>query len=265
MLSYWRLILLAFFAGLFLFFWESAFLVPFKVFVVFLHEISHAMGAILTGGSVNEISISWNESGITRTTGGYFLAIASAGYIGSIIWGSLLLYASLQNKMPRTISSLTGIVILYFILIYFESFEISIFFLGLFWGVLFLLSCFFFAKINRILLFFMGGLTSLYAVYDLGDFFRGDVLKTDAGIIAKHYLGDSASVLPTAYFIGIFLSAVSIWIFVRLLHRSLHVSVPETEIHEEPSEFDMSSLENIDPETIRLLEMINRQKTENRE
>ena len=263
MLSYWRLLLLAFFAGIFLFFWDWTFLVPFKVFVVSLHEISHAMGALMTGGSVHEIVISWNESGITRTSGGNFLAIASAGYVGSIIWGSLLLYSSLQNKMPRINSVLTGIVILYFTLSYFESLEITIFFLGLLWGFIFLISCFFFLKINRFLLFFMGGLTSLYAVYDLGDFFRGDVLKTDAGIIAKHYLGNSASALPAAYFIGIFLSAVSIWIFTRLVYHALYVDIDNSEPEEEIDDPDMNSFENIDPETLRLLELINRQKTEN--
>ncbi|MDH5720821.1 MAG: M50 family metallopeptidase [Spirochaetia bacterium] len=266
MVSYWRLLLLALFAGVFIFFWDFIFLAPFKVFVVFLHEISHAMGAILTGGTVNKITISWNESGLTKTMGGNFLAIASSGYLGSIVWGSSMLYSSLQNKAPRIISSLTGSILLYFTFRYFDDLEVSIFFLGLLWGLLFLATCFFILKVNRFLLFFMGGLTSLYAVYDLGDFFRGDVLKTDAGIIARHYLGDMPSALPTAYFIGIFLSAVSIWIFIRLVYRALHIAPVEEEIPQaEDADFTVNSLENIDPETLKLLELINRQRIETQE
>jgi len=67
---------------------------PFRIFVTFIHEGGHAIAALLTGNSVASLSVAMNASGETYTTQGGRLAqmfVASAGYIGAMAYGALLL------------------------------------------------------------------------------------------------------------------------------------------------------------------------------
>jgi hypothetical protein len=67
---------------------------PFRIFVTFIHEGGHALAALLTGNSVASLSVAMNASGETYTTqGGLFsqVFISSAGYLGSMAFGALLL------------------------------------------------------------------------------------------------------------------------------------------------------------------------------
>jgi len=67
---------------------------PFRIFVTFIHEGGHALAALLTGNSVASLSVATNASGETYTTQGGFISqvlISSAGYIGSMAFGALLL------------------------------------------------------------------------------------------------------------------------------------------------------------------------------
>src|SRR2546426_12352153 len=67
---------------------------PFCIFVTFIHEGGHAIAALITGDSIQSLSIAVNASGETYTTGGGIWSqvfVASAGYIGSMAYGALLL------------------------------------------------------------------------------------------------------------------------------------------------------------------------------
>ena len=67
---------------------------PFRIFVTFVHEGGHALAALLTGNSVASLSIATNASGETYTSQGGALSqmfVASAGYLGSMAFGALLL------------------------------------------------------------------------------------------------------------------------------------------------------------------------------
>ena len=77
---------------------------PFRIFVTFIHEGGHAFAAILTGNSVASLSVAMNGSGETYTTqGGLFstLLISSAGYLGSMAFGALLLRLIRRNFSAR--------------------------------------------------------------------------------------------------------------------------------------------------------------------
>ena len=53
---------------------------PFRVFVTFIHEGGHAIAALLTGNSVQSLSIAMNASGETYTTqGGTFCGVELRG------------------------------------------------------------------------------------------------------------------------------------------------------------------------------------------
>jgi len=71
--------------------WGTPVVFPLKVFVVLLHEISHGLAAIATGGSIQRIGIEWNEGGYCFCPGGNAFLTLSAGYLGSLVWGALLL------------------------------------------------------------------------------------------------------------------------------------------------------------------------------
>jgi hypothetical protein len=67
---------------------------PFRIFVTFIHEGGHAIAALLTGNSVESLSIATNASGETYTTQGGTLSqmfVSSAGYLGSMAFGAFLL------------------------------------------------------------------------------------------------------------------------------------------------------------------------------
>src|SRR3982751_693623 len=67
---------------------------PIRLFVTFVHEGSHALVGFLTGGSVQSLTIGSDGSGMVYSApSGWFGSVltSSAGYIGSTVFGVLLL------------------------------------------------------------------------------------------------------------------------------------------------------------------------------
>jgi hypothetical protein len=82
---------------------------PFRLFVTFIHEGGHALAAILTGNSVHSLSVHLNGSGEVISTQGGFLSniiVSSAGYLGAMLFGALLLVAVRRSVAARFV--LTG-------------------------------------------------------------------------------------------------------------------------------------------------------------
>jgi hypothetical protein len=87
---------------------------PFKIFITFIHEGGHALAALLTGNSVNSLSVAMNTSGETYTTkGGLFsqIFISSAGYLGSMAFGALLLVLIRKSVKARIVLIGTAVLI----------------------------------------------------------------------------------------------------------------------------------------------------------
>lgn len=79
---------------------------PFRIFVTFIHEGGHAIAALLTGNSVASLSVATNASGETYTSqGGAFsqMFVASAGYLGSMAYGALLLVLIRKTIAARVV------------------------------------------------------------------------------------------------------------------------------------------------------------------
>lgn len=111
-------------------FWDSYFIYPIKLFVVLLHESSHSMVALITGGKVSEIQIDYELGGICEVFGGNPYLIASAGYIGSLIFGGLMFISPKYKKFSNYLCYfLAG----YFILI-------TILYIKVMFGIIFTLS-----------------------------------------------------------------------------------------------------------------------------
>lgn len=66
-------------------------LYPFSLFVTLVHEFCHAVAAVATGGTVVDLRISSDLSGLTITAGGSVPVIASAGYVGASIVGAAMI------------------------------------------------------------------------------------------------------------------------------------------------------------------------------
>jgi Peptidase M50B-like len=67
---------------------------PIRLFVTFIHEGSHVLAALLTGGSVQSLTIASDGSGVVYSAPSGWLGgllTSSAGYLGSTAFGVLLL------------------------------------------------------------------------------------------------------------------------------------------------------------------------------
>jgi hypothetical protein len=77
--------------ALLLFFWDSTFVYPFRILVVFFHEMGHALMTVFTGGEVAELALNHREGGHTLSMGGNRFLILNAGYMGSLLSGVAIL------------------------------------------------------------------------------------------------------------------------------------------------------------------------------
>jgi len=94
---------------------------PFRIFVTFIHEGGHALAALVTGNSVASLSVATNASGETYTTqGGLFsqIFISSAGYLGSMAFGALLLILIRKTVAARIVLLSCAILVFALTMIY---------------------------------------------------------------------------------------------------------------------------------------------------
>ncbi len=106
--------------------WWTPLLFPFRIFTTTVHEASHALVAMLTGGQVVGFEVNPNGSGLTFTRGGWGILVSSAGYLGSTILGGLMLiWAKFEKGRRRLLYGLTGglvFVLIFFVLNIFNLF-----------------------------------------------------------------------------------------------------------------------------------------------
>lgn len=69
-------------------------LLPLIYYNTHIHELCHALAAVVTGGAVEHIKVFANGGGETLTVGGSPFLLATSGYVGSAIVGGLLIYGS---------------------------------------------------------------------------------------------------------------------------------------------------------------------------
>ena len=87
---------------------------PIRLFVTFIHESSHALMAVLTGGSVQSLTIAADGSGEVYSAsqgmlGG--LLTSSAGYLGTTAFGVLMLFLIRRSFSPNKILIALGIFV----------------------------------------------------------------------------------------------------------------------------------------------------------
>lgn len=88
--------------------WNTPLVYPLKILVVFFHELSHGMAAVLTGGEIVEIQVVAGQGGHCVTRGGSRFLTLSAGYLGSSIWGGTILVMAARTRWDRAIAVVLG-------------------------------------------------------------------------------------------------------------------------------------------------------------
>jgi hypothetical protein len=84
---------------------------PFRLFGTFVHEICHGLAAVLTGGEFRRFEINADLSGVAFSAGGLRWVISSAGYVGSALFGGLLMVLSARGVPPREVLMGLGIAL----------------------------------------------------------------------------------------------------------------------------------------------------------
>ena len=86
----------------------AALLLPLRLLNTHLHELGHALAAILTGGSPERILVFGDGSGVTPIAGGFLPLVASAGYLGAAAAGAAILLAMRTERGARAALAVTG-------------------------------------------------------------------------------------------------------------------------------------------------------------
>lgn len=202
-------------AGILLF-WSTPLLYPLRIFVVLLHEASHALAAVATGGTIERIVLTPDEGGYALTRGGNAFLTLSAGYVGSMVWGAAILLAA-GSRHARTLAVVLGAAVLALTLLYVRSL------FGFAFGVLFGAAAVWGGRrLSRPVVAWMlqvVGLTScLYAPLDIkSDILDRPELVSDARMLAE------ATHVPVLFW-GVLWLGVSLaiggWLFRRALARA---------------------------------------------
>ncbi|MCP4149212.1 MAG: M50 family metallopeptidase [bacterium] len=172
--------------------WNTFLLYPVKLFVVALHELSHGLAAIITGGRIVEIQIDYRIGGYCKylfpADAGFFnrAFIAAAGYLGSMFWGALIFILAVRTKWDRRITFLIGCVMLMLTFFVIKSGEwFGIVFCFGFSAVLFASAKWLSDGFHDIFLKFLGLTSCLYVIIDIKeDLIDRTGIGSDADAIA---------------------------------------------------------------------------------
>nr|WP_321406622.1 M50 family metallopeptidase [uncultured Carboxylicivirga sp.] len=97
-------------------------LYPITLLVTIFHETGHALFALITGGSVHGIQINNDGSGYAMVAGGWSLLVIPGGYIGSALWGNLILFVALyKEKYIKWVLYLIMAVLIFSAIVWFNS------------------------------------------------------------------------------------------------------------------------------------------------
>ena len=194
-----------FFAALWLF-WNTPAILPLKLFVVFLHEVSHAIAAVATGGRIDRIVIEANEGGACYCGGGSPFVTLSAGYLGSLAWGIALVWVARFERRAHWTTALVGAATGVITLLYVRAAFGVVFGLAVA-AALLVAAGRLPGRWNARILYGLGLTSALYAILDIkSDIIDRPGLESDARMLAE--LTGVPTLVWGALWIGIALGVV---------------------------------------------------------
>ena len=192
--------------------WLTPVVFPLKIFVVLLHEISHALAAIATGGAVERIVLNMDQGGATYVLGGNAFIVLSAGYLGSLLWGLLLIeLAGARTSRARWAVGVLGAFVLLVAVLYVRNL-FGVIFTGLFGAALILAARRLPGRAVARVLLVLGLTSALYALLDIrSDIISRPHVRSDAAM-----LSDLTGV-PTLFWglLWIGLAVAACWVGIR--------------------------------------------------
>lgn len=197
-----------------------------------LHEMSHGLMAIAFGGKIIAIQIDPQIGGYCQfemepSFWGTFMT-GSAGYLGSLFWGSVILILAVKSERDKYISLVIGIVLLglsYFVLKSGELFGTAMT-AGL--GIFMLVSFKFFGPLfHDLWLKFIGITSCAYVILDIkNDLIDRTNIGSDADGIAE-LIGQSSQLIGVAWMI---LALLNLFLVLRYIYKKQKVNFEDSEI-----------------------------------
>ena len=167
--------------------WNTIIIYPLKILTVFFHELSHALAAIATGGEVREIVLVPEQGGHCLIAGGNGFLVYSAGYLGSLIWGGIILMSAANSKRDKQIMIGLGAILIAVSFIWIRPFiSFGFIFCIILGGVMMASGNYLPTKVNDWVLRIIGLTSCLYATLDVkDDTIDRNLQESDAGRLAE--------------------------------------------------------------------------------
>ncbi|MGI9628736.1 MAG: M50 family metallopeptidase [Longimicrobiales bacterium] len=189
--------------------WDTPAVYPLKIFVVMLHEISHGIVSVATGGTIERIVLDPYQGGACYCGGGNAFLTLSAGYLGSLFWGVALLAAAQSGRVSnRALVAFAGAAVVILTALYVRNG------FGLLFGLSFGTTLFMAGRrlgpgTNKVILTALGLTSCLYAVLDIkSDILDRSHLRSDAAM-----LGELTNI-PTLFWGGLWITIAAVVIVV---------------------------------------------------
>jgi len=180
-----ELILLFLLTALSFFMWDSILFFPIKLLVVILHEISHGIIAIITGGKILALEINFNLGGKCITEDGNQFLIAFAGYPGSFLFGAALFFSTYKPKLKIFILSIIAVIIFLFAVNTMNNTLLSFLSILIAFSI-FAINKFIPEPIANFIFRVIGLISCVYVIYDIKeDVFNNNNYLSDASLISE--------------------------------------------------------------------------------
>lgn len=190
--------------------WDTFFVFPIKLFVVFLHESSHAITILLTGGRISEISLGFDLGGKIIAEGGNDIAIASSGYFGSLLFGLLIFITAELKKVRRYI--FLALALLFLLITIFATPTLEFILIGLITiGMLVFFSFFVRIRLVKLIVKALALVSAIYVLIDIKEDMLSNDFASDAQILAD-LIGVDQVVISLMWLVA---SAALIWLVLK--------------------------------------------------
>lgn len=209
-----ELLILSFMTAVTYLLWNTVVIYPVKLLVVILHEISHGIAAVLSGGYIVEIAINERLGGHCISSGGNQMFIASAGYLGSLLWGSALFVSGYNKKWNLGFSIFLGSVLIFITANYMENIFAGMIISS--FGLYFIIAPRYLpGMLHGYITKFLGITSAFYVAIDIGQ-----------DLVVNTYLGSDASLLSSltgvpAVIWGIIWLLISIIVILKLFQYGI--------------------------------------------
>ena len=167
---------------------------------VVLHEFGHAFFAMISGGHVYSLCVNLDGSGVTTTSGGSSGLLTMGGYIGSALFGNMMIALSKSYKSNMIFKLLSALMIISAIFWYNNITTTTL--LVIYGTVMFIVSVILPRDIQSFLLTFLGVASVIYIIQDFNVGPTSDLqaYESEVGILL---VGVSA-IVWFCYFVGSF-------------------------------------------------------------